>query len=306
MKINKKILLIAFFIFFISKIFSQEKYGALAVDRNNGFYYGYAVDYNTLTEAKSRALKECKEKGGNCVVVKTWKGASCMAYRTIDGKVGTAYGWGIAKNKSEADRIALSECEKRSNGEPCSNFVWGCNSKSKEKKENDDFWSGETDKKSNENNSSKKDDFWSGGKEKTSKSNNGEFWDGKGSSKEERQFIENTQADESDKFIGNVRSRTNRIRIYCVDTGKEDGDKVRISNNGKTLKNEIYLTNNGKSYWFDLKFGQNRIEILALNQGSLGSNTAAFKIYDEKGNVIAEKDWHLKTGYKGTLLILKI
>lgn len=175
--------------------------------------------------------------------------------------------------------------------------------KKKEKVE-DDFWNGKKENSKRTNND--QDDFWAGGKNKKGNKVENDFWKGKGTKNEEKVFEENTKAEESDKFIGNVRSRTNRIRIFCIDTGVEDGDLVSISNNGKILKSSIYLTNAGKSYWFDLKFGQNRIEIKALNQGSIGANTAAFKVFDDKGLELAQKGWHLKTGYKGTLLILKI
>ncbi len=104
------------------------KYGALAIDRNNGFYFGWSYDYKTLAEAETKAIEECKKKGGNCSVVLSFSGTGCAAYRTIDGSVGTAYGWGIAKTKAEADVIATKECLKRSNGKPANNFVWSCNS----------------------------------------------------------------------------------------------------------------------------------------------------------------------------------
>jgi hypothetical protein len=104
------------------------KYGALAVDRNNGFYYGWAYDHPTLEEAERRALEECNKKGGKGTVVLKWSGAACGAYRTINGNVGTAYGWGVARTQAEADAIALRECQKRSNGQPASNYVWACNS----------------------------------------------------------------------------------------------------------------------------------------------------------------------------------
>lgn len=107
---------------------APAKYGALAIDRTNGFYYGWAYDYATQAEAEKRAVEECNKKGGNGSVVLTWSGPGCAAYRTIDGSVGTAYGWGVAKTKEAADAIALKECQKRSNGLPASNFVWGCNS----------------------------------------------------------------------------------------------------------------------------------------------------------------------------------
>lgn len=107
---------------------AQTKFGALAIDRSNGFYYGFAYDHTSQAEADSRALTECRNRGGQCEVVLWWSGAGCAAYRTVDGNVGTAYGWGIAATKEQADAIAISECQKRSNGKPASNFAWGCNS----------------------------------------------------------------------------------------------------------------------------------------------------------------------------------
>ena len=107
---------------------SISKFGALAIDRSNGFYYGFSYDYATLAEAEQKAIEECSKKGGNCSVVLSFSGTGCAAYRTIDGKAGTAYGWGFAKTKEEADAIAMKEALKRSNGVNPSNFVWSCNS----------------------------------------------------------------------------------------------------------------------------------------------------------------------------------
>jgi uncharacterized protein (TIGR02145 family) len=106
-----------------------SKFGALAIDRNNGFYYGWSFDYATLAEAEKKAIEECNAKGGNCTVVLSYSGTGCAAYRTIDGSAGTAFGWGLAKTKEEADVIATKECLKRSNGKNPTNFVWSCNSK---------------------------------------------------------------------------------------------------------------------------------------------------------------------------------
>ncbi|MCW3160119.1 FISUMP domain-containing protein [Chryseobacterium oryctis] len=106
----------------------SSKFGALAIDRSNGFYYGFSYDYANRAEAETKAKEECAKKGGNCSVVLTFSGTGCAAYRTIDGKAGTAYGWGIAGTKEEADAIALAEAQKRSNGVNPSNFVWSCNS----------------------------------------------------------------------------------------------------------------------------------------------------------------------------------
>lgn len=107
---------------------AAEKFGALAVDRSNGFYYGWSYDYATLKEAEDKALAECKKRGGNCSIVLSFSGAGCAAYRTIKSNVGTAYGWGVAKTKEAADAIAIAECKKRSKGVMPTNFVWACNS----------------------------------------------------------------------------------------------------------------------------------------------------------------------------------
>ena len=105
-----------------------SKFGALAIDRSNGFYYGWSFDYATLAEAENKAIEECNAKGGNCTVVLSYSGTGCAAYRTIDGEVGTAFGWGLAKTKAEADAIATKECLNRSNGITPNKFVYSCNS----------------------------------------------------------------------------------------------------------------------------------------------------------------------------------
>lgn len=105
------------------------EFGALAIDRNNGFFYGWAYDQNSLAEAEKRALQESNNRGGNGTVVLGWSGGGCAAYRVIKGNVGTAYGWGLAATKAEADVIAIRECLNRSKGIPADNFVWACNSR---------------------------------------------------------------------------------------------------------------------------------------------------------------------------------
>lgn len=111
-----------------NSIGQNTTYGALAIDKANGFSYGWANDYPTSAEAEQKALEECAYKGGNCTVVLSYSGTGCAAYRTIDGNVGNAYGWGLGNTKEEADRIAIAECLKRSNGKQPTNFVWSCNS----------------------------------------------------------------------------------------------------------------------------------------------------------------------------------
>lgn len=104
------------------------KYGALAIDRHNGYYYGWAADCSTLPEAEKKAIEECNKKGGKCTVVLSYSGSGCAAYRSSAGKnVGIAFGWGVARTKEEADAIAKKECSVRSYGMSAPNFVWSCN-----------------------------------------------------------------------------------------------------------------------------------------------------------------------------------
>ena len=106
------------------------KVGALAVDRQNGFAYGFAFDHATRAEAEARALDEVTKRGGNGTVVLVWSGEGCGAYRTVDPKDGNAYGWGVAATQAAAEAIADREVTKRANGKIAADRVWACNSKS--------------------------------------------------------------------------------------------------------------------------------------------------------------------------------
>lgn len=107
---------------------AAPKFGALAIDKSKGFYYGWSYDYDNQEAAEKKALEECKKQGGNCSIVLSFSGEGCAAYRTIKLTEGTAYGWGVAKTKADADAIAIAECKKRSNGKMPTNYVWACNS----------------------------------------------------------------------------------------------------------------------------------------------------------------------------------
>ena len=104
------------------------KYGALAIDRANGVFYGWALDCQTLAEAEKKAIEVCNKKGGNCSVVLSYSGTACTAYRFITGNVGMGYGWGIAPTVEEADAIAKKECAERSYGLPAPNSDSRCSS----------------------------------------------------------------------------------------------------------------------------------------------------------------------------------
>ena len=70
------------------------------------------------------------------------------------------------------------------------------------------------------------------------------------------------------------------------------------------IKN-ITLRSGYQGFDIPLEVGINRISIIALNQGTSGPNTAAFKVFDDAGNVISSNEWNLATGAKAVIIIAK-
>lgn len=106
-----------------------SKFGALAVDRTNGFAFGFAYDHPSRSAANQYATEECRKRGGACAVVVEFSGEGCAAYETVSDRDGSAYGWGTAKTQVEAQSTASQQCSLYSDGKACMNHVWACNSK---------------------------------------------------------------------------------------------------------------------------------------------------------------------------------
>ncbi len=101
-------------------------WGSLAIDSNQGSAYGYSYDYPTAQAADTRAINECG--GPNvCHVVKNFE-RGCGAYAADQAPGGSAYGWGTAPTKEQAQNIALSYC-RQYGGTDCIIRVWSCNSR---------------------------------------------------------------------------------------------------------------------------------------------------------------------------------
>jgi len=54
-----------------------------------------------------------------------------------------------------------------------------------------------------------------------------------------------------------------------------------------------------------LEIGINKIAFKALNQGTSGPNTAAFKVFNDAGMLLSSNEWNLATGAKATIVIAK-
>ena len=55
----------------------------------------------------------------------------------------------------------------------------------------------------------------------------------------------------------------------------------------------------------ELAKGFNKIDFVALNQGSAGPNTAEVRVYDDQGRLMMANLWNLATGSKATFIVVK-
>tara|TARA_R110000796_G_scaffold71409_2_gene161978 strand:+ start:32702 stop:34240 length:1539 start_codon:yes stop_codon:yes gene_type:complete len=186
-----------------------------------------------------------------------------------------------------------------------------------EEQKEDDFWSGE-EEKTDKAKTAKEDDFWNGkseisqektddfwsGKDK-SKNTEDDFWGGKGSVEEEVELERKLAEASGDQYLGHKTVTTKYIRVRCRDHGDIDGDRVEILHNGKVIESNYTLSASFSTFNVELTEGINRISFRALNQGSLGNNTAQFRIEDQNSTLLYNNEWNITTGYKGTLLIIK-
>ena len=106
----------------------------------------------------------------------------------------------------------------------------------------------------------------------------------------------------SDQFLGEHNVDTKFVNIVCRDHQYPDGDRVQILINGIVVKNNLLLTSSFRRVEVNLADGKNTVDIVALNQGDSGPNTAEFVVYDDKGNMISSKAWNLLTGVKATII----
>ena len=106
------------------------------------------------------------------------------------------------------------------------------------------------------------------------------------------------------QYFGSFNTKSKKMVIMCRDHEYVDGDRVRILQNEQIIYNDVYLEGSFKVLSVDLKPGLNKIEFVALNQGSSGPNTAEFAVIDENGVQIVKNIWNLNTGVKASLIVL--
>ncbi|WP_347173948.1 hypothetical protein [Polaribacter uvawellassae] len=108
-----------------------------------------------------------------------------------------------------------------------------------------------------------------------------------------------------DQDLGSFRTNSKNVTIICRDFQYPDGDMVTILVNNIPVITNITLKQNYQKFTIPIGVGINRIAFKALNQGTSGPNTAAFKVYDDENNLISSNEWNLATGAVATILIAK-
>ena len=108
-----------------------------------------------------------------------------------------------------------------------------------------------------------------------------------------------------DQDLGSFRTKGGSLNIICRDYQYPDGDRVTIYINEVPVVSNLTLKQRYQSFNLPLDEGINTIKIVALNQGTSGPNTAAFKIYNDAGMLISSNEWNLATGAKATIIVAK-
>ena len=108
-----------------------------------------------------------------------------------------------------------------------------------------------------------------------------------------------------DQDLGSFRTDSKSVNIICRDFQYPDGDMVTILVNDVPVVHNITLKRSYQKFNIPLEIGINKIAFKALNQGTSGPNTAAFKVYNDEGTLLSSNEWNLATGAKATIVIAK-
>ena len=76
-----------------------------------------------------------------------------------------------------------------------------------------------------------------------------------------------------DQYLGDFKSSAERVRIVFRDHQQPDGDRIQVRLNDALFYPNILLVENYKKLDVDLILGFNKIDFVALNQGTSGPNT---------------------------------
>jgi hypothetical protein len=109
----------------------------------------------------------------------------------------------------------------------------------------------------------------------------------------------------TDQYLGDFRNNGKFVQIAVRDHESPDGDLIRIMLNDVEVVSQVMLQERFKSISIDLVMGFNKIDFVALNQGTSGPNTAEVRVFDDNGQLVGANRWNLATGVKATYIIVK-
>jgi hypothetical protein len=115
-----------------------------------------------------------------------------------------------------------------------------------------------------------------------------------------------TKGSDVDVYFGEVKTTSEYVMVQYRDYGAQDGDLIRISVNDEIIEFRVYLTNAFKGFRLDLKEGYNKIDFLALNEGTSMPNTAHFRIIDDQQKTLVSDQWALSTNVKATINVFRV
>lgn len=108
-----------------------------------------------------------------------------------------------------------------------------------------------------------------------------------------------------DQYLGDFKTKSSYLGLQSRDFGSVDGDYVRIIVNDVIVENSLRLSGYFKGVNIDLVSGLNRIDVIAINEGTASPNTGHFMVVDHEGNIITSQKWNLYESGKATMIILK-
>ncbi len=107
------------------------------------------------------------------------------------------------------------------------------------------------------------------------------------------------------QYLGDFTTSSGMVNVQYRDHEYVDGDQIRVFVNEDIVQSRITLGGGFRGFKLPLQSGINRVEFLALNQGSSGPNTAELHVYDDEGKLVSAYEWNLLTGDKATVIIVK-
>lgn len=101
----------------------------------------------------------------------------------------------------------------------------------------------------------------------------------------------------------NVFSKSDAVSLVIFDAGQEDGDRISILVNGVTVLNNYTVSRLEKMIRIPLDNDETKVKIMALNNGTIGSNTV--KVDIDSGGGIIETITNLNGGESAELVFIR-